>query len=96
MAFTTKALDFKLSPYTGLTRKSWIEAGEYLLRGVFENIKGYDEPIVVPREETEITYPHLKASEDVQKIERTAAMFEGLTRTLFIAAPLIHENPDFV
>ncbi|MCR4587515.1 MAG: DUF2264 domain-containing protein, partial [Lachnospiraceae bacterium] len=38
--------------------------------------------------------PHLKAPEDVQEAERKAEMFEGLTRTMFIAAPLIHNDPE--
>ena len=33
-----KTLDFNLSPYTGMTRQSWIEAGEYMLEGIFNNI----------------------------------------------------------
>ena len=38
MAFVPKTLDYTVSPYTGLTRQSWIEAGTYLLEGVFQNI----------------------------------------------------------
>ena len=34
MAFVPKTLDYTVSPYTGLTRQSWIEAGTYLLEGV--------------------------------------------------------------
>ena len=33
MAFVPKTLDYTVSPYTGLTRQSWIEAGTYLLEG---------------------------------------------------------------
>ena len=94
MKFTPKTTDYNLSPYTGLTRESWIEAGEYLLEGVFRHIKSMDDPIVVPRQDTKITYPHLNASEEAQLTERKAEMFEGLTRTFFIAAPLIHDNPN--
>lgn len=90
MAFQAKTLDFTLSPYTGLTRQSWIEAGEYLLTGIFENIQAFDDPVVMPRKETEVTYPH--SADAVWEFK--AEYFEGLTRTLFIAAPLIHENPE--
>lgn len=38
MAFVPKTLDYTVSPYTGLTRQSWIEAGTYLLEGVFQNL----------------------------------------------------------
>ena len=94
MAFQPKTLDYKLSPYTGLTRQSWIEAGEYLLEGIFQNIESPDDPVVMPRKETEITYPHLKDSEANQKTQRKAEMFEGLTRSFFVAAPLIHIDPE--
>ena len=89
MVFTPITLDFDLSPYTGLTRESWIEAGKYLLEGIFENIASFDDPVVMPRKETKVTYPHSKDA----VWEFKAEYFEGLTRTLFIAAPLIHEDP---
>lgn len=89
MAFQAKTLDFTQSPYTGLTRQSWIEAGEYLLEGIFENIGEFDDPVVMPRKETKVTYPH--SADAVWEFK--AEYFEGLTRTFFIAAPLIHENP---
>lgn len=94
MAFEPKTLDYDLSPYTGLTRQSWIEAGIYLMEGIFQHIKDFEDPIVMPRKETEITYPHLKASKEQQAVERKAEIFEGLTRSMFIAAPLIHDNPE--
>lgn len=92
--FKPSELDFDLSPYTGMTRKSWIEAGKYLLEGVFENIPSIDSPVVLPRNETEITYPHKDAEGNRYKIEKMAEIFEGLTRTMFIAAPLIHIDPE--
>ena len=58
MAFLPKTLDYTVSPYTGLTRQSWIEAGEYLLEGVFQNIAHFEDPVVMPRKETKVTYPH--------------------------------------
>ena len=58
MVFQPKTVDYELSPYTGLTRQSWIEAGEYLLQGIFNNIKSFDDPVVMPRKETKVTYPH--------------------------------------
>lgn len=94
MKFEPKTLDFERSPYTGLTRESWLEAGEYMLQGIFQNIDDFEKPVVMPRKETEITYPHLKASEETQKTQRTAEVFEGLTRSFFIAAPMIQNLPD--
>ena len=89
MKFEPKTLDFELSPYTGLTREGWLEAGIYLLEGVFRNIDDFEKPVVMPRKETEITYPHLRDPEEQQKTQRLAEVFEGLTRTFFIAAPVI-------
>lgn len=94
MVFEPKTLDYNISPYTGLTRESWIEAGEYLLTGIFQHIKRMEDPVVMPRKETKITYPHLQAPENIQKIERKAEIFEGLTRSFFIAAPMIYNIPE--
>ena len=35
MRFEPKDLDYQLSPYTGLTRKHWIDADKYMLEGIF-------------------------------------------------------------
>jgi len=94
MIFKPKTLDFNLSPHTGLTRESWIEACEYLLTGIFNNIKSIHDPVIMPRKETEITYPHKNATGAQKEIEIKAEIFEGLARSFFIAAPLIHDNPD--
>ena len=94
MAYKPTQPDYKLSPYTGMTRKSWIEAGKYLLEGVFKNIPSAVDPVILLRFETEVTYPHKNAEGNRLKVERMAEIFEGLARTLFIAAPLIKEQPD--
>lgn len=90
MKFEPKHLDYEQSPWTGMTRESWIEAGEYLLGGIFGNIPAFDAPVVMPRRETQITYPH---SADAVW-EQRAEYFEGLARSFLIAAPLIHDNPS--
>jgi hypothetical protein len=90
MKFEPKTLDYTLSPYTGLTRESWIEASEYLLNGIFDNIKSFDDPVIMPRKETKISYPQENSSE----AQKRAEIFEGLARSFFIAAPLIHIKPD--
>lgn len=94
MKFEPENLDYNLSPYTGLTREHWIEAGKYLLKGVFENIKDFNSPVIVPRKEQEVTYPHKNSVGNQLKIEQMAQRFEGLVRTMLIAAPLIHINPE--
>ncbi len=94
MKFEPKNLDYSLSPYTGLTREHWIEAGKYLLKGVFENIKDFNAPVIVPRKEHDVTYPHKSSGGNQLIIEQMAQRFEGLARTMLIAAPLIHINPE--
>lgn len=94
MKFKPKTLDFELSPYTGLTRESWMEAATYLLEGIFKNIPEFEAPVIMPRTETEITYPHLNHSAKDIEAQEKAERFEGLTRTFFIAAPMIHLQPE--
>ncbi len=89
MPFAPKDLDFALSPYTGLTRKHWIEAGKYILEGVFQHVKTMDSPVLVPRYETEVTYPNRNTP--AWKVQ--AEYYEGLARSFFIAAPLIAIDP---
>lgn len=94
MIFQPKTSDYVLSPYTGLTRESFIEAAEYLLEGIFCHVAHFEDPVVMPRKETKITYPHLDAPKSWQAVERMAERFEGLARSFFIAAPLLHEKPS--
>lgn len=82
--------DYVHSPYTGMTRDSWIEAGKYLLSGIFRNIPNQNAPVLMPRYETEVTYPNEKSAS--HKIQ--AEYFEGLARSFFLAAPLLHIEPD--
>ncbi len=94
MIFTPKTTDYTLSPYTGLTRESWLEAARYLLEGMFRNLKSEAEPLVMPRAETEITYPHKNTTGKYKTLEERAEYFEALTRSFFIAAPVIKDNPN--
>ena len=92
MRFEPKNLDFQRSPYTGLTRQHWIDADKYMLDGIFRHIKTMDDPVIVPRYETEVTYPN--AHTPAWKVQ--AEIFEGLARSFFLAAPLIHIEPEVV
>ena len=92
MHFSPEHPDFELSPYTGLTRKHWIDAGKYILEGVFRHVKTMDDPVLVPRYETEVTYPNSRTP--AWKVQ--AEYYEGLARSFFIAAPLISIEPDIV
>ncbi|MCR5101344.1 MAG: DUF2264 domain-containing protein, partial [Butyrivibrio sp.] len=87
-------LDFELSPYTGLTRKSWLEAARYVVDGIFKHIKDFQDPVVIPRIEKEVSYPHKNSTGGLLEAEKKAEMFEGLTRSFFIASVLIHNEPD--
>lgn len=78
--------DYVKSPYSGMTRKHWIEAAKYLLDGAFSYIHCIDDPMYFPKQ-LDKTYPH---DENAAKV----AKLEGLARTLFVAAPLLKENPD--
>ena len=62
------------------------------MQGIFNNIKSFDDPVVMPRKETKVTYPH---SADAIW-EWKAEYFEGLARSFFVAAPLIANNPELV
>lgn len=94
MRFIPTDLDYKVSPYTGITRRHWIEAGKYLLNGIFSNLSSLDDPVLVPRTEMDITYPHKESTGSLRQIEEMAQKFEGLARSFFIAAPLIHDDPE--
>ena len=77
--------DTTLSPFTGMTRQHWIQAATYLLDGAFSYIHTLDDPMYFPKQ-LDKTYPRDSAQVPVAKLE-------GLCRTLFIAAPLLKENP---
>lgn len=77
-----------------MARRHWLDAGRYLLEGIFGNIHSIDDPVVMPRKETKVTYPHLDAPKEQQAAECKAEIFEGLTRSFFIASVMIRNEPD--
>lgn len=86
--FTVNTPDYTLSPYTGMTRKHWIDAAKYMLDGAFSYIHTLDDAMKFPKQEGK-NYPNRKEEIPTEKLE-------GLCRTLYIAAPLLKENPDLV
>ncbi len=80
--------DFKLSPYTGMTRQHWVDAAHYLLEGAFSYVHQLDDPMKFPKQPGK-TYPHNEGQVPTEKLE-------GLCRTLFIAAPLLREDSTLV
>ncbi|WP_324673866.1 DUF2264 domain-containing protein [Hymenobacter sp. GOD-10R] len=77
--------DKQLSPYTGMTRKHWQDAAQYLLSGAFSYIHKLDDPMQFPKQPGK-SYPRNEGQVPTEKLE-------GLCRTLFMAAPLLKENP---
>lgn len=84
--FIVNKPDHKTSPMTGMTRKHWIDAATYLLDGAFSYIDSLDSPMKFPKQ-LEKVYPKNDGQVPTEKLE-------GLCRTLFVAAPLLRENPD--
>lgn len=78
--------DKEISPLTGMTRKHWIDAATYVLDGAFSYIDSLDAPMKFPKQ-GEVAYPRNDNQIPTEKLE-------GLCRTLFVAAPLLKENPE--
>ena len=84
--FQVEKPDYKLSPYTGMTRQHWKDAALYLLKGAFSYIHTLDDPMKFPKQDGK-SYPRTPEQVPTEKLE-------GLCRTLFIAAPLLKEDPN--
>lgn len=89
MAFEIQNPDYALSPETGMTRQQWIDAGTFLLEGIFTHIPSFDAPIILPKQ-SEVIYP--KADDPAWRFK--SQEYEGLSRTFLLAAPLINAVPD--
>lgn len=90
MTFSPVDPDFERSPFTGMTWKHWVQAGEMLLDGVFRHIPSLDSPLRLPRHETAVSYPQPGHPEWKSRSE----IFEGVARTLLIAGPLLAHFPE--
>lgn len=90
MKFEVNYPDLELSPYTGMTKKHWIDACYFLLEGIFSNVTDIDKPIRCPRTEFVISYPNKHTA----PWKEYAAKFEGLDRSFLIAAPLLYNEPQ--
>lgn len=80
--------DYQLSPLTGMTRQHWMDAATNLLDGAFSYIHTLDDPMRFPKQPGK-SYP------TDGKFNKTENL-EGLCRTMFVAIPLLKENPDLV
>jgi len=87
--FEVKEPDFELSPFTGMTKKHYVECAKYILERAFTHVHSLETPIsfpIVPGK----TYPQPNAPEWRYR----SADFEALERTFNLAGPLIHNNPE--
>lgn len=84
--------DYRLSPYTGMTRKHWLEISHFYLEGIFRHVKNIEDPILVPRHEFAVSYPQPGGP----RWRLAAEKFEGLARSFLIGAPLLHNEPAAV
>lgn len=78
--------DFQRSPLTGMTRQHWMDAATYLLDGAFSYIHTLDDPMRFPKQPGK-SYPTDGKPNKTENLE-------GLCRTMFVAIPLLKENPD--
>jgi len=90
MKFSVNKPDYKLSPYTGMTKKHWLEICHFFLEGIFTHVKNFQDPIVVPHSGDGISYPQPNSP----KWRYGAERFEGLARSFLIAAPLLANEPE--
>lgn len=88
--YTVKKPNYTLSPYTGMGRRHWIEAGKYILDRAFSHLKRFEDLLVFPTIPNSKTYPQ---PGDPPWRYRSLEL-EGLRRTTTIAAPLMHVEPD--
>lgn len=86
--FEVENPNYKISPHTGMTKQHWKDAALYLLDGAFSYINTLDDAMKFPKQSGK-TYPNLASEIPTEKLE-------GLCRTLFVAAPLLKENPALV
>ncbi|MDO9153268.1 MAG: DUF2264 domain-containing protein [Paludibacter sp.] len=84
--FIPQYLNYKLSPYSGITREHWKDAALYLLQGAFSYINGFDDPMKFSKQPG-VSYPRKYDQIPTEKLE-------GLCRTLFVAVPLLKEKPE--
>jgi len=87
--FEVKNPDIELSPFTGMTKKHYIECAKYILGRAFKHVDSVQTPISFPVVSGK-TYPQPNAPEWRYR----SADFEALERTFNLAAPLIHIDPE--
>ena len=88
-AFEVQNPDLELSPFTGMSKKHYIELAKYLLERTFEHVDSIEMPLTFPSVPGK-TYPEPNAPDWRYR----SADFEALERTFTLAGPLIHIDPE--
>ena len=88
-AFSVTKPDFALSPYTGMTKRHYIDCAKYLLDRAFKHVADKDSPFAFPIVPGK-TYPQA----DSPPWRFRSHEFESLERSLTLAAPLMHVEPE--
>jgi len=88
-AFSVKNPDFRASPYTGMTKRHYIDCAKYLLERAFTHVADKDAPFAFPIVPGK-TYPQA----DSPPWRFRSHEFESLERSLTLAAPLMHVEPE--
>ncbi|MCX6221490.1 MAG: DUF2264 domain-containing protein [Bacteroidia bacterium] len=81
--------DIDLSPFTGMSKKHYIELAKYLLERAFKHVESIETPLNFPAVPGK-TYPQPGAPDWRYR----SAQFEALERTFTLAGPLIHIDPE--
>ena len=85
--FEVRDPDFELSPFTGMTKKHYIECAKYVLERAFKHVRSIETPISFPTVPGK-TYPQPNAPEwryrsaDFEALERTFTWPFNPRRTL--------------
>jgi hypothetical protein len=82
--------DYTTSPLTGMSRKHYINCATYILERAFKNVSSFESYFDFPRIPGSKTYPQ----PDDPAWRFRAHEFEALQRTMLLAAPLMHVDPD--
>lgn len=81
--------DHRLSPITGMSRQHWFDAAEYLLNGAFLYIYDNNSPMLFPKQ--------VGKTQPARIWKKSSNIYlEGLCRTLFIAVPVLKNNPKII
>lgn len=88
-AYEVQSPNYALSPFTGMTRKHYIQCAKYLLDRAFKHVDSIETPLSFPPVPGK-TYP--QPGDPAWRYR--SLEFEALERTFTLAGPLIHVDPE--